>query len=178
MKSTEEYFDQLIAESMEQGIQKMSRYGTSWTSYRPGSLLTRMLNKGKRIVTIQETQENKVGEKISGEFKEIMSYAVLLGIMVENTIPLHSELPAEKVTEYRQAIFEKAKSLMLKKNHDYGEAWRTMSQDEIVDEINVKIKRMKSSVVAKTPIIDNIYDVINYCAFALIFLAEGIHTDL
>ena len=178
MKSTEEYFDQLIAESMEQGIKKMSAYGTSWTSYRPGSLLTRMLNKGKRIVTIQETKENQVGEKISGEFKEIMSYAVLLGIMVENTIPLHSELSNEKVTEYRKAIFEKAKSLMLKKNHDYGEAWRTMSQDEIVDEINVKIKRMKSSVAAKSPIIDNIYDVINYCAFALILLAEGAHADL
>lgn len=178
MKTTEEYFDQLIAESMETGIKKMSAYGTSWTSYRPGSLLTRMLNKGKRIVTIQETKENKVGEKISGEFKEIMSYSVLLGIMVENNIALHSELKPEQVTEFRLLIFEKAKSLMVKKNHDYGEAWRTMTQEEIVDEINVKIQRMKSSVQAKRPIIDNIYDVINYCAFGLILLTEGVHSDM
>jgi len=37
-KTTLEYFTQLIAEAMRIGIEKMSIYGTSWTSYRPGCL--------------------------------------------------------------------------------------------------------------------------------------------
>lgn len=178
-KTTEEYFDTIIAAGLEMGLKKMSQYGTSWTSYRPGSFLTRMLNKGKRVVVIQETGENLVGEKISGEFREIMTYASLLGIMAQNDIKQHADLLPEEVTKFRTEVFKKAKEIMLQKNHDYGEAWRDMSQAEIIDEINVKIRRMKSGVKSKQPIaIDNVYDVINYCAFALILLDEGIHTDL
>jgi hypothetical protein len=178
-KTTEQYFDEIISNALKIGIDKMSIYGTSWTSYRPQSLLTRMLNKGKRIVTIQDTKENKVGEKISDGFKEILSYAALLGMMIEQKIELHSSLLPEEVQNYREMIFQKAKEIMLKKDHDYGGAWRKMSQDEIVDEINVKIQRMKSVIAINNEVsIDNVYDIINYCAFALILLEEKIHSDL
>lgn len=178
-KITEQYFDELILVSMKIGIEKMTIYGTSWTSYRPGSLMTRMLNKGKRIVTIQETKENIVGEKVSDGFKEIMNYATLLGMMLENKIELHQSLDHETVTKYREQIFQKAKDIMIQKNHDYGEAWRTMSQAEIIDEINVKIQRMKSVLEIKKEVsADNVYDIINYCAFALILIEEKQHNDL
>lgn len=177
-KTTGEYFDSIIASTLEAGVKKMGQYGTSWTSYRKKSLLKRMLNKGIRIVTIQETGENHVGETIKGEFKEILSYAGLFGMLIEQEIEMHSELPAEQVTKYRQQVFEKAKAIMQKKNHDYGEAWRNMDQDEIVDEINVKIRRMLSMVKNKQQVdIDNVYDIINYCAFALILIEEGTHKD-
>lgn len=140
--------------------------------------MTRMLNKGKRIVTIQETQENLVEEKISDGFKEIMNYATLLGMMLENKIEIHASLEKDTVTKYREGIFQKAKEIMLKKDHDYNGAWRTMSQSEIIDEINVKIQRMKSVLeINKEVSLDNIYDIINYCAFALILIEEGVHTD-
>lgn len=178
-KTTEEYFDSIIQASIEVGIKKMSEYGTSWTSYRPGSLLTRMLNKGKRVVVLQDTGENHVGESIKREFIEILSYAAILGIMTEQNIVLHSQLPPDEVTKYRLAIFQGAKDIMIKKNHDYGEAWREMEQAEIIDEINVKIQRMKCIVKLKQkPNMDNVYDVINYCAFALILLEEGVHKDI
>ena len=178
-KTTEEYFDGIIASALEAGVKKMEQYGTSWTSYRKKSLLKRMFNKGKRIVVIQETGKNLVGETIKGEFKEILTYAGLFGMMVEQNIPMHAELPPEQVTKYREQVFEKAKAIMQKKNHDYGEAWRGMDQDEIVDEIDVKIRRMLSMVKNKMPVdIDNVYDIINYCAFALILIEEGVHTDM
>lgn len=178
-KTTEEYFDSIIASALEAGVKKMEQYGTSWTSYRKKSLLKRMFNKGKRIVVIQETGKNLVGETIKGEFKEILTYAGLFGMMVEQNIPMHAELPPEQVTKYREQVFEKAKAIMQKKNHDYGEAWRGMDQDEIVDEIDVKIRRMLSMVKNKMPVdIDNVYDIINYCAFALILIEEGVHTDM
>jgi hypothetical protein len=54
-----------------------------------------------------------------------------------------------------------------------------MSQSEIIDEINVKIQRMKSVLEIKKEVSsDNIYDVINYCAFALILIEEKVHIDM
>ena len=99
--------------------------------------------------------------------------------MIEHKIQLFAELSPEHVTTYREQIFKKAKEIMLKKDHDYGSAWRTMAQEEIIDEINVKIQRMKSVLaIQKQVSIDNVYDVINYCAFALILLEEKVHTDM
>jgi hypothetical protein len=178
-KTTEEYFDTLISEIIKVGIQKMSIYGTSWTSYDPDSLLVRMLNKGKRITTIIQTKENKVGEKISGEFKEILNYGSLLCMMFENQIPLDADIDFDDVTKYRELCFQKAKDLMIKKNHDYGEAWRTMSQMNIASEIKVKIRRMRFIFTkSESPCIENVYDIMNYCAFALIHIAEGVHQDM
>ena len=178
-KTTEQYFDELIAEAMKIGIEKMSIYGTSWTSYDPDSLLVRMLNKAKRITTLIQTKENKVGEKISGEFKEILNYGTMLCMMVENNIPLDVDLEPDDVTKYRELCFQKVKELMIKKNHDYGEAWRTMSQMNIVAEVKVKIRRMKSLFsLSEKPDIENVYDIMNYCAFALILIEEKIHQDL
>ncbi len=105
-KTTEEYFDEFISELMEAGVKKMSQYGTSWTSYHPDSLMTRMLNKGKRAVTLIETKENLVGEKLSVEFKEILNYGTLLAMQLENSIELHAELDPDQVTTYRQKAFE------------------------------------------------------------------------
>jgi hypothetical protein len=178
MKTTEPYFDELIAEAMKIGIAKMSEYGTSWTSYDPDSLLVRMLNKGKRITTLIQTKENKVGEKISGEFKEILNYGAMLCMMVENKIPLDVDLEPDDVTKYRELCFQKVKELMIKKNHDYGEAWRAMSQMNIVSEIKVKIRRTRNSFEkTQNPLLENVYDIMNYCAFALILIEEGVHTD-
>lgn len=178
-KTTEQHFDTLITEAMRIGIEKMSIYGTSWTSYEPDDLLIRMLNKGKRITTIIKTKENKVGEKISGEFKEILNYGTMVCMMIENNITIDTDLVPDEVTKYRESCFQKMKELMIKKNHDYGEAWRSMSQKNITNEIKVKIRRMISLFsLEEKPNIENIYDVMNYCAFALILIEENIHSDL
>ena len=178
-KTTEQYFDTIIAEAIDVGTRKMGQYGTSWTSYRPESLLTRMFNKGVRIETIQDTGKNLVGEPVSGEFREIMTYAALLGMMIENSVARHSELPPDTVTQYRTAVFKKSKDVMISKNHDYGEIWREMSQKQIVDEVIVKIRRMRFTEISGRPVpVDNVYDIINYCAFALILIEEKAHDDL
>jgi len=71
---------------------------------------------------------------------------------------------------------------MLDKNHDYGEAWRDMSQESFVDLIMMKILRIRQIVVneGKTLIsegIDSNYiDIINYSVFALIMIGEGKHS--
>jgi hypothetical protein len=75
--------------------------------------------------------------------------------------------------------FQKVKELMIKKNHDYGEAWRAMAQMNIISEIKVKIRRTKNSFEkTQNPLLENVYDIMNYCAFALILIEEKVHEDL
>jgi hypothetical protein len=67
---------------------------------------------------------------------------------------------------------------MENKNHDYGEAWRQMSQESFADLIMMKIYRMKQIIRNKgvTLISEgldaNYMDIMNYAVFALILLEE------
>ena len=67
---------------------------------------------------------------------------------------------------------------MQAKNHDYGEAWRQMSQESLVDLILMKLQRMRQilSNKGKTLISEgldaNYYDIINYAVFAIILMDE------
>ena len=72
---------------------------------------------------------------------------------------------------------------MLAKNHDYGEAWREMSQESFADLILMKLLRVRQILAndGKTLISEgidsNFVDIINYSLFALILIAEGKHTS-
>ena len=74
-----------------------------------------------------------------------------------------------------------AKQLMQDKNHDYGEAWREMSQESFVDLTLAKILRIKQILANKGQTLisegidANFYDIINYAAFGLILIDEEVH---
>jgi hypothetical protein len=86
-----------------------------------------------------------------------------------------------KTTDLYSAQIALARSAMLAKNHDYGEAWREMSQESFADLILVKLLRIKQilhnkGVTLISEGIDaNYIDIINYAAFALILIEEGKH---
>lgn len=69
-----------------------------------------------------------------------------------------------------------AKSLMQDKNHDYGEAWRSMSQESFVDLILMKLQRIRQilmndgKTIMSEGIDANYLDIINYAVFALILM--------
>ena len=71
---------------------------------------------------------------------------------------------------------ETTRALMLKKNHDYGEAWREMRVSSFTDLILMKLNRTKqiednSGVTLVSEGIDaNYRDMMNYAIFALITL--------
>ena len=91
------------------------------------------------------------------------------------------DLPIENVKQFYKAKIAIAKQLMQDKNHDYGEAWREMSQESFVDLILAKILRIKQILVNKGETIisegidANFYDIINYAAFGLILIDEKLH---
>ena len=72
---------------------------------------------------------------------------------------------------------------MQDKNHDYGEAWRQMSQESFVDMILAKILRIKQILLNKGNTIisegidANFYDIINYAVFGLILIEEELHSN-
>ena len=70
------------------------------------------------------------------------------------------------------------RDLMLKKNHDYGEAWREMRVSSLVDLILMKILRVKQiednegSTIISEGIDANYMDMLNYSMFAMILMME------
>ena len=67
---------------------------------------------------------------------------------------------------------------MLKKNHDYGEAWKEMRISSLTDLILQKLLRVKQiednkgKTIVSEGIESNYQDIINYSVFALILLGE------
>ena len=76
--------------------------------------------------------------------------------------------------EYRQVI-ERCKSLFLKKNKDYGTAWRILRLPSITDQLYIKAQRIRTlqeTGVSKVGegIEPEFVGIINYCVMALIQL--------
>ncbi|MDA7778094.1 DUF1599 domain-containing protein, partial [Flavobacteriaceae bacterium] len=81
----------------------------------------------------------------------------------------------ELYDEQLQIIFD----LMMKKNHDYGEAWREMRVSSLTDLILQKLLRVKQieensgKTLVSEGIDANYQDMVNYAVFALIHLQES-----
>ena len=97
-------------------------------------------------------------------------------IQLELGISEKPDTDTETAVKLYDKYFQKAKELMMNKNHDYGEAWRSMRVSSFTDLILMKIYRTKEieNNDGKTIISENVdanyYDMINYAVFALIKL--------
>lgn len=181
--TTSEQYDKAVAQCRDTFIKKTRDYGTSWRVYRTISVADQIYIKAKRIRTIQEKKEQRIGDNIKTEFEGILNYCVigLIQLQINNDEP--EQLPADEVAQYYDAIIAKAKKLMQDKNHDYGEAWREMSQQSFVDLSLAKILRIKQIIansgvtIASEGVDANFFDMLNYAVFALILIDEGKHTS-
>jgi hypothetical protein len=181
MSQTSSQFDQAIASCKDIFIKKTKDYGTAWRVLRIISVVDQIFIKALRIRTIQDLGTQKVGDDIKDEFKGIINYAVIGQIQLAINDPKVEELPVEDVQKYYQQYVDFAKSTMSDKNHDYGEAWRDMSQESFADLILVKLLRIRQILNndGKTLISEgidaNFVDILNYAVFALILIEEGKH---
>ncbi|MDE3251335.1 MAG: DUF1599 domain-containing protein [Bacteroidota bacterium] len=179
MGDTNQQYDQAVNSCKEIFIKKTRDYGTAWRVLRTISVVDQIFIKALRIRTIQDLNTQKVGDDIPSEFKGILNYAVIGLMQMELGQAMVEELPVEQV----DALYDKnillARNTMLDKNHDYGEAWREMSQQSFADLILMKLMRIKQILNndGKTLISEgidaNYVDIINYAVFALILIAEG-----
>ena len=178
MTITNQQYDNVIRSCKEIFIRKTHDYGTAWRVLRPISIVDQIFIKAQRIRTIQEKGAQKVADDIRAEFQGIINYAVIGLIqlnLTEDDPEELAEVPASAFYDEQSAI---AKRLMQDKNHDYGEAWRSMSQESFVDLILMKLQRIRQilsnngKTIMSEGIDANYLDIINYAAFALILMDE------
>ena len=179
--TTNNQYDKAVQESRDIFLKKTKDYGTSWRVLRTISIVDQIFIKAKRIRTIQENKLQKIGDDIGSEFRGILNYAVIGLIQLQLNNSEVEELAPELVAAMYNEKIGQAKTLMGDKNHDYGEAWRSMSQESFVDLILSKLLRIKQIISneGKTLISEgidaNYYDIMNYAIFALILIGEGKH---
>jgi len=166
-----------MQECREVFVKKLHDYGAAWRILRIPSLTDQLYIKANRIRSLEMKGESLVGEGIRPEFIAIVNYAIIGLIQLAHGI---AEKPddmtqEEAISEYDR-LAEDSLQLMLRKNHDYDEAWRGMRVSSYTDIILQKIFRTKQieeldGVTWVSEGIDaNYMDMMNYAVFGLIKL--------
>ncbi len=178
--TTEEQFRKVMAECRALFADKLHDYDAAWRVERPSTITDQLYIKANRIRTIEMTGKALVDEGIRPEFIGIVNYAIIGLIQLENgPSETPDDMTAEQALEAYDRHAQATLELMLKKNHDYGEAWRNMLVSSYTDLILQKIFRTKKiqSLGGATKVSEgidaNYMDMMNYAAFALIKLTFG-----
>lgn len=176
MTETSSQFDRIIHSCRELFLQKMQDYGAAWRVLRVTSLTDQIYIKAQRIRSIEIKGMSRVEEGIDNEFLGIINYGIIALIQLELGISDEGKMNEKEVMKHFDDHAAKAKILMERKNHDYGEAWRGMRTSSMTDLILMKLLRIKQieenkgETIVSEGVDANYYDIINYSVFALIKL--------
>jgi len=179
MDKTLRQYDAVIAECLELFTKKARDYGTAWRVLRVPSLTDQIMIKAQRIRTLQEKGESRVGEGVRPELTGIVNYAAMALVQLDLGVVDSPDLTAEEAVREVSARMLRARDLMTRKNHDYGEAWRGMRVSSLVDLVLMKLLRIKSiednqgETLVSEGIDANFLDIVNYGVFAMVRLDEG-----
>ena len=172
-KTLQEY-DEIVKECRTLFSLKLQDYGPSWRIFRLHGITDQLYIKACNIRQRQETGVSLVGDDIEGNLRAIVNYGVTAIIQARHGYADAVDMSREEAAVLYDQVLAEAKDLMLRKNHDYGEAWREMSKEGIVDMILAKIIRIKTilsnngKTIASEGVEGNYFDIINYAIFDLI----------
>lgn len=177
--NTLEQYRNVVSQCKQLYVKKAKDYGTSWRVLRPISIVDQIYIKAWRIRQIQEKGLQKIEDSIESEFVGIVNYGIIA--LIQSSLPEGSEteLDADEAKQWYERKAGETEELMIQKNHDYGEAWRNMSQQSFVDLVLVKLLRIRQilandgKTIVSEGIDANFYDIVNYGIFALIKINEG-----
>lgn len=178
INQTSNQFDTVIHSCREIFIKKNKDYGQSWRIMRISSIADQIYIKAARIRNIEEKGLSMVDEGIESEFRGIINYCIMALIQIENNEDAQKEISFESLITMFDEIVADTKKLMLEKNHDYGEIWRSMLVSTFTDMLLMRINRIhqiienKGKTISSEGIDSNFMDMINYSIFALIQLEE------
>jgi hypothetical protein len=182
-----ENFDKIFQYCFQLFQKKNADYGPSWLLFRFQSLNDEIWRKAKRIRTLEEHADKAcIPEGRDVEYIGIINYCIMFLIKLDQTtvFPKNADLTEDlsvldAVTE--DALFrayqenaKKARELLIKKNTDYGDAWKSMSLGAMTDQVIIRVYRMRriltnnGNCTVSEGIAAQLYDIINYCVFALI----------
>lgn len=178
MADTNRQFDNALKQCRKIFNDKLSDYGPSWRLMRPSTVTDQILIKANRIRSLEIKGESWVGEGILPEFKAIVNYGLIGLIQLELGTSDTKDISCEKALQLYDRYSGLAKELMIAKNHDYDEAWRSMRVSSYTDMILTKLMRTKeiednNGLTSVSEGIDaNYLDIINYAVFGIIKLTE------
>lgn len=167
-------YDAVIDECLGLFAKKAQDYGTAWRILRVPSLTDQIFIKAQRIRTLQQVGESKVGEGVRPELIGIINYAAMALVQLDLGVVDSPDLAAAQATRLVGGQMLVARDLMTRKNHDYGEAWRSMRVSSLVDLILMKLLRIKQiedndgATLVSEGIDANFLDIVNYAVFAMI----------
>lgn len=153
-------------------------YGTAWRILRLPSITDQIFIKAQRIRSIQEKGTQRVGDPVKEEFVGIINYCLIALIQTELEENAPLEIDFSTLEPLYDKWVEETRRLLEDKNHDYGEAWRSMRVSSITDIILMKLYRIKQiednkgKTLVSEGIRANYQDMINYSVFCLIKLKE------
>ena len=179
MSKTESQFDSVINICREIFKKKTYDYGTAWRILRPVSITDQIFIKANRIRSLEIKGVSKVGEGIYEEFVAIVNYSIMGLVQLERGFAEDADLGKDEALKLYDEKATIAKELMLKKNHDYDEAWRSMRISSYTDLILQKLHRTKQiednegETLISEGIDANYLDMLNYAVFALVKLEYG-----
>jgi len=178
MKNTSQEYDKVIGICRNLFTKKMADYGSAWRILRLPSLTDQIFIKAQRIRCLQEKVIRKIEEDEIGEFIGIINYSIMALIQLDLGVVDQPDLGIDKATQLYDEKVALTKSLMIDKNHDYGEAWREMRVSSLTDLILQKLLRVKQiekkkkKTIVSEGIDANYQDIINYSVFALILMEK------
>lgn len=176
MKDTKQQFEHVISICRDVFSKKLHDYGAAWRIMRPSSITDQIFIKANRIRSLEVKGVSMVNEGIRPEFIGIVNYGIIGLIQLELGYAEKEDINEQQALELYDKYAKKALELMLAKNHDYDEAWRSMRITSYTDLILMKIYRTKQieELNGKTLISEgidaNYMDMINYSVFGLIKL--------
>lgn len=170
-------YDKIFDEASSLFAKKNLDYGASWTILRPTSLTDQIYIKAARLRSIEEKENQLVEDDIEDDYYGLINYCIMALIQLRRN-QFEELTNTEEVIERYQKEKDEVRALMIRKNHDYGEAWRNMRVSSMTDLILMKLLRIRSiennggRVEVSEDIDAGFKDIINYAIFAMILLSE------
>jgi len=174
IQQTETQYRKVIGACKQLFMKKTHDYGTAWRILRLPSITDQIFIKAQRIRSIQDKGKQLVEDDISGEFVGIINYCVIALMQLELQHDEDMEVAPAKVEQLYDKHVNITIELLMRKNHDYGEAWREMRISSITDIILMKLLRVKQiednsgKTLVSEGVDANYQDMINYAVFCLI----------
>lgn len=176
---TEQEFRNAMSRCRDVFEKKLYDYKPSWRMLRPSSLTDQLFIKAKRIRSLEIKKLSMVGEGILPEFMALINYGIVGLIQLEHGFTDEIDMTNDEAMKLYDTYADECLKLMLKKNHDYDEAWRGMRVSSYTDFILTKIERVKEienhggETLVSEGVASNYMDIINYAVFGVIKLGNG-----
>lgn len=179
MKETKQQFEHIITICRDLFSKKLHDYTPAWRILRPASVTDQIFIKANRIRSLETKGVTLVGEDIYSEYIGIVNYSIIGLIQLELGYSDATDITNEEALALYDKYTKEVLELMIRKNHDYDEAWRSMRITSYTDLILMKLYRTKQieslsgNTLVSEGIDANYMDMINYSVFGLIKLEFG-----